>query len=136
MYDDHLKAEGLISAALELTAYQQQTGSAQSRPTHGVFGFRMGQAKVDVQFSSEAARIDLNTAPKQLLSGLLATLGARPDTADVYADRIIGWRTPQQGNKDAVFRVQDGTFGLSTALWQVPSPERAIAGARSPDIAC
>jgi hypothetical protein len=24
VYDDHLKAEGLISAALELTAYQQQ----------------------------------------------------------------------------------------------------------------
>jgi general secretion pathway protein K len=101
VYDDYIKAEGLISAALELTAYQQQTESAQSRPTHGVFGFRMGQAKVDVQFSSEAARIDLNTAPKQLLSGLLATLGARPDNADVYADRIIGWRTPQQGDKDA-----------------------------------
>jgi general secretion pathway protein K len=101
VYDDHLKAEGLISAALELTAYQQQMGSAQSRPTHGAFGFRMGQANIDVQFSSEAARIDLNTAPKQLLSGLLATLGAPPDKAEVYADRIISWRTPSQGDRDS-----------------------------------
>jgi general secretion pathway protein K len=101
VYDDHLKAEALVSASLELTAYQQQTLPAQARPTHGVFSFRMGQANVDVQFSSEAARIDLNTASKQLLSGLFATLGARPDSAEVYADRIIGWRTAQPGDRDS-----------------------------------
>ena len=56
VYDDHLKAEALVSASLELTAYQQQTLPAQARPTHGVFSFRMGQANVDVQFSSEAAQ--------------------------------------------------------------------------------
>ena len=69
-YDDHIKAEALVSAALELTAYQQQSASAQSRPTHGSFSFRLGQANVAVEFRSEAARIDLNAAPKQLLVGL------------------------------------------------------------------
>jgi general secretion pathway protein K len=101
VYDDHVKAEGLISAALELTAYEQQAGSNQSRPTSGTFSFRMGQAVVTVQFCSEVARIDLNSAPKQLLSGLFAALGTRPDDAGVYADRIISWRTAQPGDKDS-----------------------------------
>ena len=34
------------------------------------FSFRLGQANVAVEFRSEAARIDLNAAPKQLLVGL------------------------------------------------------------------
>lgn len=100
-YDDHLKADALVSAALELTAYQQQAPSAQSRPTHGTFSFRLGQANIAVEFKSEAARIDLNTAPKQLLSGLFITLGARPDDAEIYASRVVGWRTPQSIGQDA-----------------------------------
>ena len=99
-YDDHLKADALVSAALELTAYQQQAPSAQSRPTHGSFSFRLGQANIAVEFKSEAARIDLNTAPKQLFVGLFITLGARPDDAELYASRVIGWRTPQPIGQD------------------------------------
>src|SRR5215467_7915379 len=100
-YDDHIRADALVSAALELTAYQQQAASAQSRPTHGSFNFRLGQANIAVDFRSEAARIDLNTAPKELLFGLFITLGARPDDADSYASRVIGWRTPQSTGQDA-----------------------------------
>jgi general secretion pathway protein K len=99
-YDDHLKADALVSAALELTAYQQQATSTQSRST-GTFTFRLGQANVAVEFRSEAARIDLNTAPKQLLLGLFITLGARPEDAETYAARVIGWRTPQSVGQDA-----------------------------------
>jgi general secretion pathway protein K len=99
-YDDHMKAEALVSAALELTAYQQQAASAQSRPTHGGFNFRLGQANIVVEFQSEAARVDLNTAPKQLLFGLFVTLGARPADADSYSDRVIGWRTPSPKDQD------------------------------------
>lgn len=100
-YDDHVKADALVSAALELTAYQQQAASAQSRPTHGSFNFRLGQANIAVDFQSEAARIDLNTAPKELLFGLFITLGARPDDAETYANRVIGWRTQQLPGQDA-----------------------------------
>jgi general secretion pathway protein K len=100
-YDDHLKADALVSAALELTAYQQQATSPQSRPTHGTFSFRLGRANVAVEFRSEVARIDLNTAPKQLLLGLFITLGARPEDAENYAARVIGWRTPQSVGQDA-----------------------------------
>jgi general secretion pathway protein K len=101
LYDNRLKAEALVSAALELTAYQQQTGSTLSRPTRGSFTFRMSQTNVEVEFRSEAARIDLNAAPKQLLVGLFLALGVRPEDADAYGTRIVGWRTPQSSNQNS-----------------------------------
>ena len=100
VYDDRLKAEALVSAALELTAYQQQTGSALSRPNHGSFTFRMGQTNVGVEFRSEAARIDLNAVPKQLLVGLFLHLEFAPKMRMPMANRIIGWRTPDPNNQD------------------------------------
>jgi general secretion pathway protein K len=97
-YDDHLRAEALVSGAVELAAYQL-TSKAEHHPTQGQFGFRMGQANVAVAFRSEAARIDLNAAPKELLAGLFAALGAARVDAERYADRVIAWRTtPAQGH--------------------------------------
>ena len=107
--DDELQAEALVSASLELTAYQlavpKDTQGAQrstnsqrppdaqratdpQRPTRGQFGFRLGRANVLVNFISEAARIDLNAAPKTMIAGLFATLGAPGDDAGRYADRV------------------------------------------------
>ncbi len=100
VYDDHLRAEALVSAAVELTDYQLQTAPAQSRPTHGRFSFHLDQADAAVEFRSEAARIDLNAAPKQLLAGLFRVLGARADDADIYSDRVIGWRTAPSTDQD------------------------------------
>jgi general secretion pathway protein K len=97
VHDDRLQAEAVVSAGLELTAYQV-TAIPENRPTHGAFKVRLGNADVAVDFRSEAARIDLNLAPKELLAGLFAALGARPDDALVYADRVVGWRTtPPEG---------------------------------------
>jgi len=91
--DDGLQADALISASLELTAYQLTDAKKEARPTRGQFNFRLARANVSVTFSSEAARLDLNTAPKPLLTGLFAALGASNADADAYANRIIGWRT-------------------------------------------
>jgi general secretion pathway protein K len=91
--DNRLQAEALVTAGLELTAYQLLAEKEDSRPTRGAFRFRIGRAAVAVNFLNEAARIDLNMAPKELLAGLFAGLGAPPDAAQYYADRIVGWRT-------------------------------------------
>lgn len=130
-HDDHVQAEGLVSAALELTALQvsaqravaqqatppdgsqqqqqgtvvpgagqQGTARQVAQPTSGGFSFRLRSASVTAQFRSEAARIDLNGAPKELLAGLFFGLGARPDDALAYADRIVGWRTKPQPGQD------------------------------------
>jgi general secretion pathway protein K len=102
--DDRVQAEGLMTAALELTAYRLTATDADDRPSRGDFAFRLGRAAVAVDFRSEAGRIDLNSAPKDLLAGLFAGLGAKYSDAQYYAERVIGWRTaqdPDQRNEEA-----------------------------------
>src|SRR5215470_277467 len=99
--DDAIEADALLSASVELTAFQLFGMPTQARPTRGAFDFRLGRANVAVEFCSEAARVDLNEAPKELLSGLFIALGAQPDAARQYADRVVGWRTtPKTGERD------------------------------------
>ena len=74
--DTALQTEALVSASLELTAYQLTLAGEKARPSRGSFHFRMDDADVLVTFTSEAARIDLNFAPKEVLAGLFAGLGA------------------------------------------------------------
>ena len=102
--DQRVQAEGLMTAALELTTYRLTATDADNRPSRGDFAFRLGRAAVAVDFRSEAGRIDLNSAPKELLAGLFAGLGAKYSAAEYYAERVIGWRTaqdPDQRNEEA-----------------------------------
>ena len=96
--DAGLKAEAVVSASVELTVYQLSLAGDKARPMEGAFHYRLDNADIDVSFVSEAARIDLNVAPKELLANLFAGLGASPEDAGQYADRIIGWRTPPKAD--------------------------------------
>ena len=87
--NDRIQAEASVYAALELTAYYLSSVEVAARPTSGTFRFHLGASNVGVGYRSEAARIDLNVAPKTLLAGLFMVLGAQPDAADYYADRIF-----------------------------------------------
>ncbi|MGA2125469.1 MAG: type II secretion system protein GspK [Xanthobacteraceae bacterium] len=111
--DDRLQAEASMSAALELTAHQLAAAEAKSRPTSGSFTFAIGRSTVTADFRSEAARIDLNAAPKPLLAGLFAGLGAKTPEAEYYADRIIGWRTeaPATGQQNPATEQQNQATG-------------------------
>jgi general secretion pathway protein K len=91
--DAALQSEALVSAGVELTAYQLALAGQKERPPRGAFQFRMDDASVLVTFTSEAARIDLNFAPKEVLAKLFAVLGASEDAARADAERIVGWRT-------------------------------------------
>jgi general secretion pathway protein K len=106
VHDDRLQAEGLMSAAVELTAHQITALPPEQRPPRGAFTFRIGRATVSAQYYPEAARIDLNQAPVELLAGLFAGLGARE--AATLAERVVGWRQPppdgQQDNEAAAYR--------------------------------
>jgi general secretion pathway protein K len=92
--DTGLQAEALVSSSLELTAYQLSLTDESARPLDGSFRYRLNNADIAVSFVSEAARIDLNRAPKELLANLFSRLGADQENAAQYADRVIGWRTP------------------------------------------
>ena len=114
--DTAIEAEGVISAGVELTAYQLLLAKDDERPSRGSFHTRLNGADLAVSYVSEAARVDLNAASKELLTGLLSTLGADGDNASNYADRIVGWRTAPAsgaagnppsdaaGNEDALYR--------------------------------
>ena len=92
--DRRLRSAALVSAGLELTAYRLSSSTKSLRAPAGSFSFRLDRARVSVAFRSEAARIDLNHASKQMLANLFTVLGARADDAGAYAERIVGWRTP------------------------------------------
>lgn len=121
--DTALQSEALVSAAVELTAYRlQATGDDKSKndksknndkaadasPSRGAFHTRLNGADMSVSFISEAARIDLNKAPKELVAGLMSVLGASDEDAKEYAARIVAWRTKaapdSAGNEDALYR--------------------------------
>jgi len=96
--DIGLETEALTSASLELTAYQLLLADEKSRPAQGSFRFKLDSAEVMVTYTSEAARVDLNHAPKEMLDGLFEVLGVEPKAAGDLAERIVGWRTEPKTN--------------------------------------
>jgi general secretion pathway protein K len=74
---------------------------------------RLGAANIAVSYLPENARVDLNAAPKDMLAGFFAALGASNDEADFSADRIIGWRTPPKRGTPATEDELYRSAGLS-----------------------
>jgi len=133
VHDERLQAEGLARAALELSAYQTTAAPQGQAPVRGTFLFRLGNALVNTEFIAETARIDLNTAPKDLLSGLFAGLGAPRAQADYYAERIIGWRSPppqdnSAPNEAANYRTAGMMYGPRGAPFQHTSEVALVLG--------
>lgn len=91
-HDERLQAQALAVSGVELAAYRIL--SLSDRPSHGQFSFRQGAAIINVAFSAENGRIDLNFGPKEVIAGLFAGLGASPEDARNFADRVVAWRTP------------------------------------------
>jgi general secretion pathway protein K len=127
---DRVQADALVTAGVELAAYQVAGIKEAERPTSGTFNAKVGAGKVSVTFRSEAARIDLNAAPKGLLAGLIVGLGASPSNAASYADRILAWRaSTEAGNDDpensfyrtsgVAYMPRHAPFPASEELWLV-----------------
>lgn len=134
---DRLQADALINAGIELAAYRLTARNEAARPTSGTFNARVGAGRVSVTFRSEAARVDLNMAPKPLLSGLMTALGVSATDASVYADRILAWRSstePGQDNpEDSYYRTlgapylpRHAPFPHSDELWLVRGIPAAV----------
>jgi general secretion pathway protein K len=106
--DTGLKAEALVSAGVELAAYRLLRTNEGTRPPRGDFRVRLSGAEIAVSYVTEAARVDINAAPKELMAGLLSVLGASEEDAKTAADRIVAWRTHaapnSAGNEDELYR--------------------------------
>jgi general secretion pathway protein K len=96
--DVAVPTEALASASLELTAYRLLKVDEKERPAQGSFRFQMDNAQASVTFTSEASRVDLNKASKEMLANLFEVLGAQTKAAGEIADRIVGWRTEPKSN--------------------------------------
>jgi general secretion pathway protein K len=134
LYDDRLQAHALIAAGLEITAYRLIGFDDAHRPTYEPFAFapETSQFHVDGEYRSEGARIDLNLAPKEMFYGLFAVLGATPEDAQSYADRIIAWRTkPKPGapNDEAdAYQSAGLSYGPRQAPFQSVAELRLVRG--------
>jgi general secretion pathway protein K len=98
--DDRVQAEASIRAGVEMAVFRQLALPEKARPTGGGFDIRVGRTGVSVRFRSEGARIDLNAAPADLLTGLFTTVGVDPARAESFAERVVGWRTKAQAASD------------------------------------
>jgi general secretion pathway protein K len=119
---DRVLSDALVTAGVELAAYQLTAVGEEARPSSGTFNARMGAARVSVTFRSEAARIDLNAAPKGLLAGLIIGLGGAPSNAADYADRILAWRAPVGAGEDDPETSSYRTAGIAYAPRHAPFP--------------
>lgn len=130
--DEALRSGAVTTAALELTAYRVTAAPAKDRPTRGRFEFRMNGVNASVEFRSEAARIDLNKASKDLLAGLFGALGAGANDAEEYADRVIGWRTPppadSQDPEESLYRATGLGYGPRGAPFVHTAELALVAG--------
>jgi len=117
--DIGVQVEALASASLELAAFQMLSADEKDRPAQGSFHFRMDDADVSVTFTSEAARIDLNKAPKDMLASFFEVLGANQKAAAEIADRIDGWRT-QPKTDTANTNTEEGALYLAAGLTYAP----------------
>jgi general secretion pathway protein K len=127
---DRVQSEAMMSAGVELAAYRLVDVSEAARPTSGTFNARVGAGQVSVVFRSEAARIDLNAAPKGLLAKLIVGLGASDANAASYAERILAWRSPTEAGDDdpensfyrtsgAAYVPRHAPFPAAEELWLV-----------------
>jgi general secretion pathway protein K len=98
--DDRVQAEASIRAGVEMAVFRQLALPEKARPTSGGFDIRVGRTGVSVRFRSEGARIDLNAAPADLLTGLFTAVGVDPAQAESFAERVVGWRTKAQAASD------------------------------------
>ena len=98
-HDERLQAAALAESGVELAAYQL-TAQPDLQPLQGNFSFRQGGAVVSVNFRCENSLIDLNFAPGEVLADLFVSVGARPEDALAFADRIVAWRTPLRAGAD------------------------------------
>lgn len=110
-FDAATQLQMISTGGVELAAYQLSGVAPQARPTRGSFTFRLANASVAVEYQSEAARINLNMAPRSTIAGLFTALGVGSDAAVQLADRVVAWRTASrpglQNEEDSLYVAAD-----------------------------
>ncbi|QPF95199.1 general secretion pathway protein GspK [Bradyrhizobium commune] len=115
-FDAATQLQMISTAGVELAAYQLSGAAPEVRPSHGSFTFRLANARVAVEYQSEAARINLNMAPRSVIAGLFVALGVESGAASQFADRIAAWRSAPKPN----VQDQEDTLYVAAGLAYLP----------------
>lgn len=141
---ERLRAEIAARGGLELVAGQLAALDALLLPPIAAFAFRVGGAQVHAEVSTESGRVDINMAPKELLAGLFASLGAAQQQAAAAAERIVAWRTAPLSTSDGADEIfmyraagrsympRQSPFPHVDEIWLLPNMPQAIVSRSLP----
>lgn len=117
---DRVQTDAAFRAAIEMTCHRILNGDA--GPGVGRIALRVGSVDITATYVSEAARIDLNFASRDLLAGLMTGFGEDPAKAASYAARIVAWRTKVTGTEMDEEANLYRTVGLTYLPRRAPFP--------------
>jgi general secretion pathway protein K len=108
---ENAKAEALADGAVHRAVLGLLDTDPETawRPDRTTRAYSFGDGNVQVQIEDEDGKIDLNSAPLELLAGLFRTVGLDRDQAQAMADRVADFRDgdvdPEpQGAEEAAYR--------------------------------
>jgi len=113
-FADGIRADAAMKSAIEYIV--ARTGST-LQDARGTASVQVGTATVVISVRDEAARVDLNKAPPELIAGIFQQVGVSAETARMYAARIVDWRdddddiSPNGGAERAAYRSAGRTDG-------------------------
>jgi general secretion pathway protein K len=88
-FADNIRADSAMRSAIAYIV--ARTGSS-LQDAYGTASIGVGPATVVLSVKDEAARIDLNQAPPELIAGIFQVVGVSAENARMYAARIVDWR--------------------------------------------
>ena len=107
---------------------------AQRWPANGIAReFTMDGATVRVSFLDESGKIDLNTAPDELLKGLFRSAGLSEDASANLLNTVLDWRSPGNfkrlnGAKEEDYRVAGKNYGPPNAPFETVDELQRVLG--------
>lgn len=109
---EELDIDTMVRSAIALTGYQlfilKQTAGAIDGQQ-----IRLNRGVVSVSVSSEASKVDINGAGKELLSAVYRISGLRSMNAESFAARVIDWRdSDEEALAEGAERQGYGAAGL------------------------
>jgi general secretion pathway protein K len=94
---------------------------------------KLGRGEIRIAIQDEAGRIDLNTAQKPLIEGLLRGVGVDDQARAAISDAIIDWRDPDnlrqlQGAEDEDYQAAGRSYGAKDGFFSCVEDLQQVLG--------
>ena len=94
---------------------------------------KLGGGEIRIAIQDEAGRIDLNTAQKPVIEGLLRGVGVDDQARDAISDAIIDWRDPDNlrqlhGAEDEDYQAAGRSYGAKDGLFNCVEELQQVLG--------